>query len=63
VATISLVATRSGTGPSSVIALTSGDTTNAKGWSRPPFNPSVESDLAAVKEAVLQEVLRQVAAV
>jgi hypothetical protein len=60
-ATISIVATRSGSGPSSTI--TSGDTTNAKAWAPAPFNPTVESDLAAVKEAVWQEILRQVQAI
>jgi len=59
-ATISIVATRSGSGPSSTI--TSGDTTNAKAWAPAPFNPTVESDLA-VKEAVWQEILRQVQAI
>jgi hypothetical protein len=43
--------------------LTSGDTTNAKGWITPPFNPSIESDLAAVKEAAWAEVLRQMQAI
>ena len=62
-ATISLVATRSGSGPTSTITLTSGDTTNAKAWAPPPFNPTVDSDLGAAKEAILQEVLRQLAAV
>jgi hypothetical protein len=61
--TISLSATRTGTGLSSTIVLTSGDTTNAKGWITPPFNPSIESDLAAVKEAAWAEVLRQMQAI
>ena len=43
--------------------ITSGDTTNAKAWAPAPFNPTVESDLAAVKEAVWQEILRQVQAI
>jgi hypothetical protein len=63
VATISIVATRSGSGPTSTITLTSGDTTNAKAWAPAPFNPTIERDLAAVKEAVWQEFLRQVQAI
>jgi len=43
--------------------ITSGDTTYAKAWAPAPFNPTVESDLAAVKEAVWQEILRQVQAI
>ena len=62
-ATISLVATRSGSGAASTITMTSGDTTNAKGWAPAPFNPTAESDLAAVKEAVWQEMLRQLLAI
>jgi hypothetical protein len=62
-ATISIVAARSGSGPTSTITLTSGDTTNAKAWAPAPFNPTAESDLAAVKEAVWAEILRQMQAV
>ena len=62
-ATISIVATRSGSGPSSTITLTSGDTTNAKGWAPAPFSPTSANDLAAVKEAVWLEVLRQMLAI
>ena len=62
-ATISLVATRSGSGPTSTITLTSGDTTNAKAWAPIPFNPASTSELAAVKQAVWEEILRQVLAI
>jgi hypothetical protein len=63
VATISIVATRSGSGPTSTITVTSGDTTNAKAWAVTPFNPTCTSELAAAKEPIWQEILRQMLAV
>jgi len=62
-ATISIVATRSGSGATSTITMTSGDTTNAKAWKPPPFNPTCTSELAEVKEAVWNEILRQMLAI
>jgi hypothetical protein len=61
-ATISIVATRSGTGPTSTITVTSGDSA-ARAWAPPPFNPACTNELAAVKETVLSEILRQLAAI
>jgi len=60
---ITISATRTGSGPTSTIVLTSGDTTNAKAWKPAPFNPTCTSELAEVKEAVWNEILRQMLAI
>jgi hypothetical protein len=61
-ATISIVATRSGVGATSIITITSGDTTNAKPWIV-RCTPGSNGELVEVKEAVWNEISRQMAAI
>ena len=60
--TITLTTARTGSGPSSTIVITSGDTTNAKPFVAGPINPTCESDLRGIKEAVWGEICRQMQA-
>ncbi len=57
--TISLTTTRTGLGDSSTIKIT---TSNDPSWTTGTFKPSSTSELAAAKEAIWQEVLKQMLA-
>ena len=55
--TVSIVATRTGTGPTSTIRIVSGDTSNAKAWYVSPKSVS-EDDLQRSQRAIWQEIVQ-----
>ena len=62
--TVSISVTRTTAGGSGVglLTITSGDTTNAKSWSVICV-PTCENDITGAKEAIWNEIVRQVAAI